>query len=58
MSRRPRRLVDNRLSNDVDPTVLKMYPTGILKGASADDKKKWQGFCEVESEPVWRSPAH
>ena len=29
-------------------------PTGHLLPAGPEEKKKWQGFCEIESEPVSR----
>ena len=36
----------------VQPMMPKAYPNPPSAQASEEDKQKWQGFCEIESEPV------
>jgi len=31
---------------------VKLFPNPPLAAATLTDKQRWQGFCEIESEPV------
>lgn len=37
----------------VQPMMPKAYPNPPSAQASEEDKQKWQGFCEIESEPAY-----
>ena len=52
MSQRPKRNLRKRLSKDADESTTKTFPNHPLAAASANDRKEWKGFCEIESEPV------
>lgn len=42
---------------DVSPasTLPKVFPGDPAVPATEEDKKNWNGFCEIESEPVLQS---
>ena len=43
--------------SDYQP-VEKTFPADPVTPASNEDKRKWKGFCEIESEPVRRPHLH
>lgn len=52
MADHPKRKRASRFSNGTESSAPKIFPHDPLQYASHADKANWNGFCEIESEPV------
>ena len=52
MSDQPHRKRGNRGLPVLQASLPKIFPGNPLQAASIEDKANWNGFCEIESEPV------
>ncbi|KAI9822359.1 MAG: Ubiquitin carboxyl-terminal hydrolase bap1 [Pycnora praestabilis] len=43
----------NGSSRAFHPPQTQLFPNAPSAAATEDDKKRWKGFCEIESEPAF-----
>ena len=55
VGRATRRKPEEHQDSTNSHTSAKAFPANPSAPASNKDKTRWQGFCEIESEPVSRS---
>ncbi|MCJ1256386.1 hypothetical protein MMC24_004207 [Lignoscripta atroalba] len=53
LSKRRRLELDDSASPSSPSPIPRVFPNDALAAATADDKKQWKGFCEIESEPAF-----
>ena len=58
LSKRRRLELDDSASPSSPSPIPRVFPNDALAAATADDKKQWKGFCEIESEPVTAALAY